>query len=362
MTRPSKALINLAALRQNYLTARTLHGGRALAVVKANAYGHGAVICAQALSALADGFAVALMSEALELRQAGITNPILVLEGCFDSTELEDAQKNKIWVAVLQSSQIDMLKESKIPPASIHAWLKIDSGMHRAGFSIDQVDEAHQRLSLCPAVTSITLMSHFARADEPNEQATTLQIMAFEAATQHLPGDRSLSNSAGILAWPDSRRDWARPGVLLYGASPLPFAYAQQHPELKLLPVMSLQSEIFAIKTLQPGEALGYGGTFIAEQPTRVGLVAIGYADGYPRSVKAGTPVAVDGRPSSIIGRVSMDMLNVDLTALPEAGIGSQVELWGSQVDINVVAQQANTIAYELLCNVKRVPRVYLGK
>jgi alanine racemase len=362
MTRPSKALIDLAALRQNYLTAQTLHGGRALAVIKANAYGHGAVPCAHALADIADGFAVAFMAEALELRQAGITRPILILEGCFDTAELLAAHNHQIWFAVHQASQIDMIQASALAPASLHVWLKVDSGMHRAGFALDEVTQAYQRLASCSAVASITLMSHFARADEPNEDATASQIRAFEMATQDLPGERSLCNSAGVLAWPDARRDWARPGVLLYGASPLPAAFSAKHPEQKLLPVMTLQSEVFAVKTLQPGEALGYGGTFIAERPTRVGLVAIGYADGYPRGVPTGTPVAIDGKPSRIVGRVSMDMLNVDLTDLPEAGLGSRVELWGRCVDINEVAQRANTIAYELLCNVKRVPREYIDK
>lgn len=359
MTRPSKALIDLAALRHNYLVARNTHGGRALAVLKANAYGHGSVPCARALSPIADGFAVAFMAEAIELRLAGIELPILVLEGCFDREELAVAHDQKIWIAVHQRSQIEMLEASRLSTGSVQAWLKIDSGMHRAGFALHEVRDAYERLRHCSAVASITLMSHFARADEPDEHTTAQQIQAFEAITHDLPGERSLCNSAGVLAWPQARRDWARPGVLLYGANPLPVAFAEQHPEQTLLPVMSLLSEIFAIKTLQPGEALGYGGTFVADRPTRVGLVAIGYADGYPRVVPTGTPVAIDGKLSRIVGRVSMDMLNVDLTNLPETGIGSQVELWGRQVDINQVAHCANTIAYELLCNVKRVPRVY---
>jgi len=346
MTRPSKALVDLTALRQNYLTARNLHGGRALAVLKANAYGHGAATCAQALADIADGFAVAVMAEALELRRAGNTRPILVLEGCFDAQELMDAQSNQIWVAVHQTSQVDMLYDCNLPRASVNVWIKIDSGMHRAGFAPHELSEAHNKLAACPAVSSITFMSHFARADEPLEQTTLQQIETFESAIQHLAGERSLCNSAGLLAWPQARRDWARPGVLLYGAHPLPATFAKKHPEQKLIPVMTLQSEVFAIKTIQPGEALGYGGTFVAERPTRVGLVALGYADGYPRSVPTGTPVTIDSHPSRIIGRVSMDMLTVDLTDLPQCGMGSTVELWGKQVDINQVAQCANTIAY----------------
>lgn len=359
MTRPSRALINLAALRHNYLTARNIHGGRAFAVVKANAYGHGAVECARALAGVADGFAVALMAEAIELRQAGVINPILVLEGCFDAEELMTAQTHNIWVAVHQSRQIDMLATGALAPKSIHVWLKIDSGMHRAGFALHEINAAHQRTSACSAVASINLMTHFARADEPDLDTTAQQVEAFEAATRHLPGERSLCNSAGVLAWPQARRDWARPGVLLYGANPLPESFISAHPEQKLLPVMTLESEVFSIKTLQPGEALGYGGTFVAQQPTRVGLVALGYADGYPRVVPTGTPVSIDGTLSRIIGRVSMDMLTVDLTHIPSAGLGSGVELWGHKIDVNQIAQCAGTIAYELLCNVKRVQRLY---
>ena len=361
MTRPSKALIDLAALRSNYLTARTLHGGRALAVVKANAYGHGAVPCAQALAEIADGFAVAFATEAFELRQAGITKPILVLEGCFDSDELLAAHKANLWVVIHQESQLRALETAPIDAHSIRVWLKVDSGMHRAGFALEAVQAAYERLEACPAVASITLMTHFARADEPDSDATAKQIAAFHEATAGLPGDRSLSNSGGILAWPTARGTWARPGILLYGADPLPqSAEPSQTQACTLSPVMSLLSEIFAIRTLEPGEALGYGGTFVATTPIRVGLVAIGYADGYPRVAPTGTPIAVGGVLTRIIGRVSMDMLTVDLTDLPQASIGSPVECWGKQININQVAQQAGTISYELLCNVKRVPRVYI--
>jgi len=351
MTRPSKALIDLAALRSNYLTARNLHGGRALAVVKANAYGHGAVPCAQALADIADGFAVAFAAEAFELREAGITKPILVLEGCFDPDELLAAHKANLWVVIHQESQLRALETAPIDAHSIRVWLKVDSGMHRAGFALEAVQGAYQRLEACPSVASITLMTHFARADEPDSDATAKQITAFHEATAGLPGDRSLRNSGGILAWPTARGNWARPGIST-NDQPL-------NPTYQLTPVMSLVSEVFAIRTLEPGEALGYGGTFVATTPVRVGLVAIGYADGYPRVTPTGTPIAVGGVLTRTIGRVSMDMLTVDLTDLPQASIGSPVECWGKQIDVNLVAQQAGTIAYELLCNVKRVPKVF---
>jgi alanine racemase len=198
-------------------------------------------------------------------------------------------------------------------------------------------------------------MSHFARADEPGSVATAKQIQAFDEATADLAGERSLANSAALLAWPEARRDWARPGILLYGADPLP---GEGHG---LLPVMTLQSEVFAVRDLKAGDPLGYGARFVAEKPMRIGLVAVGYADGYPRTVPNGTPVAVGGHASRIVGRVSMDMLTVDLTELPSEGVGSTVELWGKSVPINRIASAAGTIAYELLCHVQRVPRVYRG-
>ncbi len=355
MTRPAQALIDLDALRHNYLAARDLHGGRALAVIKANAYGHGAVRCAQALQGIANGFAVAFAAEAFELRAAGIEDPILILEGCFDAEELVEAARLGLWTAVHQESQLQAIEQTPLPPGSIHAWLKIDSGMNRAGFELFEVSAAHARLTTCPSVLDITLMTHFAQSDEPESQSTQKQIDAFDAATGHLSGARSLSNSGGILGWPLSHRDWARVGIMLYGADPMP-----EHTQ-DLIPVMSLQSRVFAVKMLEPGESLGYGATFTADVRMRIGLVAMGYADGYPRCVPTGTPIAVDGQVTRIIGRVSMDMLTVDLTDLPQAGIGSKVECWGRQIDVNTVAKQAGTISYELLCNVKRVPRVYVG-
>lgn len=354
MTRPSCARIDLAALRHNYRLARQLHGGRALAVLKADAYGHGALRCAGALADIADGFAVAFFDEARVLREAGIAQPILVLEGCFDAQELRAARALGLWVVVHQASQLAHVECLPEPGAPLQVWLKVDSGMGRAGFAPAQVQEIHRRLWACGPVADIVLMTHFACADEPDRAVTARQLAAFDAAVAGLPGAQSLANSAGTLAWPQVRRDWARPGIVLYGADPMPVATQP------LRPVMTLRSQVFAERRLCAGEALGYGAAFVADRDTRVGLVAIGYADGYPRRAPTGTPVAIDGQISRIVGRVSMDMLTVDLTDLPAAGIGSTVELWGAQVDVNAVAQAAGTIAYELLCNVKRVPREYL--
>jgi len=355
MSRPSRAIIDLAALRENYATARRIHGGRVLATLKANAYGHGSVACAQALEPMADGFAVAFLEEALALRRANITRPILLLEGCFSAAELREAHAQNCWVVVHHEAQLRTLAETTSQVPGLNVWLKLDSGMGRAGFALPQARAAHARLLACPHVGSITLMSHLSSADEPENPCTARQIAAFDAATQDLPGERSLANSAGLLAWPAARRNWARPGILLFGADPMPSG------QRGLAPVMTLRSEVFALRELRAGNALGYGGRFVADAPCRVGLVAVGYADGYPRSVPDGTPVAIDGVRSRIIGRVSMDMLTVDLTTLPNAGIGSVVELWGVNIPITDVARAAGTISYELLCHVQRVPREYVG-
>ncbi|THF61121.1 alanine racemase [Pseudothauera nasutitermitis] len=352
--RPARALIDLDALRHNYLLARERHGGRALAVVKANAYGHGAVRCALELADVADGYAVACLEEALELRAAGIRLPILLLEGVFEAAELADVERENLWMVVHHAEQARMIEQAS-PARPYTVWLKVNSGMNRAGFRPEEVVAAWNRLQGTGKVGEIALMTHFARADEPDVPGTAEQIATFDMATATLPGPRSVANSAGVLHWRAARRDWARPGILLYGADPLPGEPGG------LRPVMTLESRIMAVREIAPGAPLGYGARFQAERPTRVGLVAMGYADGYPRTAPDGTPVSVDGRPTRLIGRVSMDMLTVDLTDLPAAGIGSRVELWGREVGINRVAASAGTISYELLCNVKRVRLEYLG-
>ncbi len=355
MSRPARAHINLDALSRNYRKARSLHGGRTLAVLKADAYGHGAIYCARRLEGEADGFAVAFAEEATALRSMGVRSPILVLEGAFSEHELQYFHKEELWTVVHHDEQIKMFESAELPPGSIGVWLKVDSGMHRAGFNLSQVQAAHQRLSACPAVNHIVLMTHFAQADEPDGDATRRQMQEFDTATKGLAGDRSLCNSAGILGWPDARRDWGRCGIALYGADPMPERSA------KLEPVMQLDSEIFAVREVKSGNAVGYGGSFVADRPMRIGLVAMGYADGYPRAAGTGTPVLIAGQRSEIVGRVSMDMLTVDITDLPQCGVGSTVELWGKSVDINEIAVRAKTISYELLCNVKRVRKIYQG-
>lgn len=353
--RPLIASIRLDHFRHNYLLARQQHGGRALAVVKANAYGHGAVRCAQAVADVADGFAVACLEEALELRAAGIRQPVLLLEGVFEMAELAEVQAHDLWLVVQNREQLAMLLAA---PADkpYRVWLKMDSGMHRAGFFPADYAAAYRQLEASGKVDAIVKMTHFARADEPECDATALQMAAFDAAVQGLPGDSSVANSAGIMIHDHARRDWGRPGIMLYGSSPLP----DGHPAASgLKPVMRLSSRVFGVRELAPGEPIGYGASFITERATRVGLIAGGYADGYPRLASTGSPVAIDGHRSRIIGRVSMDMITVDLTDVPQAGIGSEVELWGDQINVNEVAAKAGTISYELLCNVKRAHKQY---
>lgn len=354
--RPARALINLPALRHNYQLARQLCADKALAVVKADAYGHGAVACAQALHDLADGYAVACLEEALQLRAAGITLPILLLEGFFAADELEQIVEHNLWCVVHADWQLDAIeRQSLARPLTV--WLKMDSGMHRVGFFPGEYRAVWQRLQVCENVAAVVLMTHFARADELQSSATREQYQLFSAATAGMQNLISVGNSPALLAWPEIRSDWSRPGIILYGSQPV----AMANPGVgEFQPVMTLQSKIIAVRELPAGEAVGYGAQFIAQQSVRVGIVAIGYADGYPRHAPTGTPVAVDGQLSQLLGRVSMDMLAVDLTGLVEAGVGSTVELWGSTVSIDQVAACAGTISYELLCNVKRVRYEYL--
>ncbi|SDS58933.1 alanine racemase [Halopseudomonas sabulinigri] len=355
--RPAHALIDLNALRHNYLLAKSLSGQRALAVIKANAYGHGAVHCAEALSEVADGFAVACIEEALELRAAGVSKPILLLEGWFDADELPLLVEHQLWAVVHHQAQLDQLAAAQLR-SPLHIWLKLDTGMHRVGFSPAEYADIWRRLEGSSKVASLTKMTHFARADEPDTGRTEEQLAVFADATADLSGPASLCNSPGVLAWPAAHGDWLRPGIMLYGATPFSFSQAQAE---WLHPVMQLESRIIAVRELPAGEPIGYGSRYITQRPTRVGVVAMGYADGYPRHAKDGTPVLIDGQRSQLIGRVSMDMLTVDLTELPGSGLGSAVRLWGEGLNASEVAAWADSIPYQLFCNLNRVPRRYIG-
>lgn len=355
--RPARALIDLQALRHNYQLAREVSGAKALAVVKADAYGHGAVPCAQALASEVDGFAVACIEEALELRAAGITQPILLLEGFFEAAELALIEQHELWCVVHSSWQLEAIERTSLQ-RPLTVWLKLDSGMHRVGLHPAEYRDAHRRLLASGKVKKVVLMSHFARADELDSPRSAEQLALFHEARHGLQAEVSLRNSPAILGWPSIPSDWVRPGIMLYGATPF-----EQPQELaaRLQPVMTLESQIISVRELPAGEPVGYGARFVSERPTRVGVVAMGYADGYPRHAPTGTPVLVDGQLTRLIGRVSMDMLTVDLTDLPQAGLGSRVELWGRNVLASDVAQAAGSIPYQLFCNLKRVPRLYSG-
>ncbi len=356
--RPARALIDLQALRHNYRFARQLTGARALAVIKADAYGHGAVRCALALEGQADGFAVACIEEALELREVGIKAPVLLLEGFFEASELELIVRHDLWCVVHSPWQLEAIERASLAKP-IQVWLKMDTGMHRVGLHPRDYQAAYQRLQASGKVSKIVLMSHFARADELDSPASDEQVAVFEAARQGLKAEVSLRNSPAVLGWPQIPSDWVRPGIMLYGATPFETELAEA---ARLQPVMTLESKVISVRELPAGEPVGYGARFVSPRPTRVGVVAMGYADGYPRHAPTGTPVLVAGKRSQLIGRVSMDMLCIDLTDVPEAGLGSTVELWGKNVLASDVATQAGSIPYQIFCNLRRVPLVYTGE
>lgn len=349
MSRPLRATVGLSALRHNLgIARRHAPNARIMAVIKANGYGHGMLRVARALEA-ADGFAVLNLAEAISLREAGSRQEILLLEGFFSADELPLIDRHGLSTVIHTHWQIDALLKAS-PPSPIRAWLKINSGMNRLGFQPDEVPSALQ--SLQQAGAQVTLMTHFACADEA--YGITEQLALFNSITHGLELPRSLSNSAAVLNHPDAHGEWVRPGIMLYGASP---TNHQTPSELGLKPAMTLSSELIAVRNIPAASAVGYGASFRAPVAMRIGTVACGYADGYPRHAPTGTPVLVNGLRSRIIGRVSMDMLTVDLTDIPDARIGSPVTLWGEGLPVDEVATAAGTISYELLCAIAaRVP------
>lgn len=352
MSRPIQARISLSALEHNLGVARSRTRARIMAVVKAGAYGHGLLRAAEALSA-ADGFALLDVGEAVLLREAGYRQTLLLLEGCFTPDDLAPAAQHDIACVVHGPAQLAML-DACPRRGGLDVWLKINSGMNRLGFAPQEAHAAMEKLKSHPAVREVTLMTHFATADEAGGVAA--QLETFNALAAPWRAARSLANSAALLRHPETHGDWVRPGIMLYGASPFADATAR---ELGLAPAMTLASEIISVQTLQPGDAAGYGATFRADAPMRIGTVACGYADGYPRHAPTGTPVLVAGRRTRTLGRVSMDMLGVDLGGVPDAGVGSPVTLWGEGLPVEEAAAAAGTISYELLCALAaRVPVV----
>ena len=360
MSRPTQALINLHALRRNCRLAQELSGsGRLIPVVKANAYGHGAVPVARALETMASAFAVACIEEAIELREAGITLPVLLMEGFFSDEELELASEQNFWVMIQNEYQLNALDRMALPrPAT--CWIKLDTGMHRLGFSADLASALYRQLSECPQVgKGIVLATHLACADDLDNPYTADQIRLFRECTAGIGAPSSLANSPGLLGWPEARANWNRPGVMLYGQSP----FTQPHPEAdRLQPVMTFQSEVIAVRELAAGESVGYGSAWSAQRPSRIATVPVGYGDGYPRGAGNGTPVLVNDERASLAGRVSMDMITVDVTDLPRVSIGDPVTLWGEELTANEIADCADTIGYEIVTRMLgRVPRKYIG-
>ena len=339
--RPALVTINLSALRHNYQLAAGLAAtSQTMAVIKADAYGHGAVATAKALSPLAPAFAVASLDEAMQLRDAGITQPILVLAGAFSVDEVIMAAEANYWLMVENIEQVARLLSAPISkPANV--WLKADTGMHRLGLQQAEFQRVYRQLKESEKVQEVVLTTHLACADEINNDMTAKQIACFEELTHGITEPVSIANSAGILGWPLARRDWNRAGYMLYGLSP----FTVSHPAAKgLRPVMALTSAVMSVRKIAAGEPVGYGGSWVAQRPSTIPTVAVGYGDGYPRHAVNGTPVWVNHQRAPLVGRVSMDMITVDVTTLDNVMIGTEVELWGSNLSANEVAAHGGTI------------------
>jgi alanine racemase len=352
MPRPLLATIHTAALANNLAVARR-HAPRSKiwAVVKANAYGHGLARAFPGLRAT-DGFGLLDLEEAVKLRELGWAGPILLLEGFFRPTDIDVIDRYSLTTVLHSDEQLRMLEMARLSKP-VNVQLKMNSGMNRLGYTPERFRAAWERARACPRVGQITLMTHFSDAD--TERGVAYQMEAFERGAQGIAGARSLANSAATLWHPDTHFDWVRPGIILYGASPSGLHGAIADTGLQ--PAMTLASELIAVQSVAEGQTVGYGSTYRARAPMRIGVIACGYADGYPRSAPEGTPVLVEGVRTGVIGRVSMDMLTVDLSAVPNAGVGSRVELWGAALPIDDVARACGTIGYELMCAVaQRVP------
>jgi alanine racemase len=356
MSRPAQITIDLTALRHNLQQVRLMSpGSQVLAMVKSNAYGHGIERIAKALPDV-DALGVASLEEGLQLRHAGVKNAIVLMEGLFNVNELPQAVANNFTLIVHHLPQVEMLESNPNLATPLSVWLKIDTGMHRLGVKPSQVKAIYDRLHACPAVKKpLGLMTHLASADSNERTHTLQQIELFNSFTKDYAGPRSMSNSAGIIGWPSAHVEWIRPGIMLYGASPLSGRRGVEH---HLHPVMELSSELIAVHELDKGERVGYGGIWTCPEDMRIGVVGIGYGDGYPHHVRSGAPVLVNGRPCPLVGKVAMDMLSVDLRTQPEAAVGDPVLLWGSGLPVEVVAEYGETNAYELLTRITQRVRV----
>jgi len=355
MHRNTIAVIDLGAIRSNFLSVMAMaQQSRSIAVIKADAYGHGMLRVAAALQNVAPAFAVATLEEALELRSAAISKPILLLQGVNNAEGLKLAAAKSLSLVVHNEDQLRLIERSNLPD-TVPLWLKVDTGMHRLGFSPAQFRPALDRLGATRG--NLVVCTHLACADDLASDATRKQLVEFETCMSGLDLPTSIANSAGILVWPTSHANWNRPGYLLYGASPM--KNELESPD-GFRAAMTLQSKIIAIAQVPAGESVGYGARWTAPKPTTVGTVAAGYADGYPRHAPNGTPTMVNGKIAPLVGNVSMDMLTIDLSEAGTVEIGDSVELWGQTVAINDVAKRSGTIGYELMTGVSsRVPRSY---
>ena len=352
MTPMVSATVDAGALEHNLQVVRRFAPrSRVMAVIKANGYGHGLIAAARALAS-ADSFAVARVDEGLMLRNAGILGRTVLLEGVFDREQLEAAAAAGFELVVHTAEQIELLRTAGQGPR-FTVWLKLDSGMNRLGFKGAAFDAALASLSDLPRVqTPVNLFTHLASADTPELSATTDQLARFAAATRALPGERSIANSAGLLGFPQAQADWVRPGLLLYGVSPFGGSIGADYG---LKPAMTLHSHVIAVKDVAAGESVGYGGVWTAHRPTRLAVAAVGYGDGYPRSLASGSPVLVNEERAPLAGRVSMDMIGIDVTDLKRAPhLGDPVILWGAGLPVEEIAVWADAVPYELLCGISQ--------
>jgi len=397
MSRPAKVLVDLGALRHNCQLASNLSPeSQTMAIIKADAYGHGAVQVARALEDLVPAFGVACIEEALELREAGIQIPIHLLEGAFTKDEIQIAAANNFSLAVVNEEQKKQLLDCQLNKFGrgaeetslskedrIKVWLHVDTGMHRLGIQPDEIASSYKELSACPHIQDdIVIATHFACADDLENTFSTEQVHRFHQGLGSLSSENteeslvsssiplisspvplSLANSAALLGWPETRAAWNRPGIMLFGSSP----FLAPHKEAdKLLPVMTFKSGVISLCDIPTGETVGYAATWTAARPSRIATVAIGYGDGYPVHAPSGTPVLINGHRCPMVGRVSMDMITVDVTDLPDIALGDEVILWGgslsASLSVNEVANCAGTISYELLTRMpRRTPREYIG-
>lgn len=351
MTRPARVVIDKTALRHNYQRVRALApNAKIMAIIKADAYGHGLVRVAETLNN-ANAFGVACLEEAEELRSASIKSPIVLLEGPHKVTDLPRIVQLGLEVVIHNEHQMQMMQQTALS-APLSVWIKVDTGMHRLGFSVDRVAAVLERAANCKTIKNpVRLMTHLATANERGHPLIARQMKLFSRVSHGLAFEKTIANSAALISNPDTHCDWVRPGLMLYGVSPM---YNGPAREFDLKPVMTLESEIISIKTVNKGEPVGYGASWCCPEDMPVGIIAAGYGDGFPRHAKPGTPVLVNGSRCSLIGCASMDMLTVDLRNQAAAKVGDRVVLWGESLPIEEIAQHADTIPYELLCGVHR--------